>query len=266
MHPILFQSPIFTIHTLWIFLAIAIIASMISLIKLTIKNRLKIQFLSDNSFKIFLFALIGARIFAIIANFHIYFTEISLQTFLQLFKIWDLGLNSWGAIAGIIIFLYIQTKKEDQNLQSWLDILIPSIIIGLAISHIGAFFDGIHYGHETSLPWGVNFENSAVKYAVPIHPTQIYAFLYSAAIATTLIFINNLKKFQETPGLLAATGIVSYSSFYFLEQFLRGDDTIMIWIIRLPQILAAITLLIGIKLLYKILTQNKKPLAKSKKK
>lgn len=263
MHPILFQSQIFILHTLWIFLTAAIIAGMITLIKLSIKNRLKIQFLSDNSFKFVLSGLLGARVFGIIANFHIYFADINLQSFLQLFKIWDLGLSAWGAILGMTIFLYFKTKNEDQSFRRWLDVIVPSVIIALAISHLGAFFDGIHYGRETGLPWGVNFENPAVKYAVPIHPTQIYAFLYSAALAGALIFLNNLKKFQENPGLLAATGLTIYSTFYFLEQFLRGDDTIMIWIVRLPQIIAAICLLASLKFLHSTLKQK---LAKPRKK
>lgn len=262
MNPILFQTKFFVLHTLWIFLFIAIIVGIYTLIHLSIKNRLKIQFLSDNSWKIIFFGLLGARIFAIIENFHLYFYQINLHTFLQLFKIWDLNLNFWGALTAMIILLYHQTKKEDQDFYRWLDIILPSIIIALAISHIGAFFDGIHYGHETNLPWGVNFENPAVKYAVPIHPTQIYAFLYATAIGATLIFLNNLKKFQDTAGLLAATGLTAYTTCYFLEQFLRGDDVLMLFNLRVPQILAAIALLISIKLLHKTI----KPLAKKRKK
>lgn len=249
MHPILLHSDLFIIHTLWVFFFAAVIIGTYTLIKLTIFNRLKIQFISDNSWKILLLALIGARIVAVINNFNIYFYELSLDSFLGLFAFWDRGLSIWGAFAAILIYFYYKTKKEEQEFKKWLDVLIPSFIIGLAISHLGAFFDGINYGNETSLPWGVNFENPSIKYAVPIHPTQIYAFLYASAISIKLIILNHQQKYEA--GLIGIMGITSYSACKFLEEFVRGDDVWLIFGIRYTHIITTIVLIISATLLYK---------------
>ena len=252
MHPILFETKFFTIHTLSLFVAVSILIGAYAMIKLSVKNGLKLQFLSENAFTIILWALFGARTLNILFHYQTYFYEISFDAFFKLFAIWDKGLNIWGAIlAGIISFYYI-TKDREQDFWKWMDVIIPSVIIALTISHLGTFFEGTNYGHETSLPWGVNFESPAIKYAVPIHPTQIYAFLYSSVIAISLILVSQTKKILnlKLSGFTGLLGVILYSLFRFLEEFLRGDDTIEIFNIRVPQILALILFIITGTFLY----------------
>ncbi len=245
MHPELIQTNFFTIYTLWVFFAIGAILSIIVLIKLSVKNGLKIQFLSENSWKIIVWGLVGARIFALIQNYSTYFYEFSFNTFFQLFYIWDKGLSLFGALIGISIYFFFLCKKEKQDFFKWLDVIVPSIILGLAIGHLGAFFEGSNYGEPTSLPWGVNFESPQIKYTVPIHPTQIYAFLYSMAIFGGYLFLNHLEKIKKLKysGFLGFLGITVYSFFNFLEQFIRGDDVLLIFGMRISQIFSFIIFL-----------------------
>lgn len=241
MHPILIQTKYFTLNTLWIFLAAAIIVGTYTAIRLSIKNGLKLQFLSDNIVKHLLWALVAARIFAIIQNYNIYFYEFSKDSISQLFYIWDKGLHIWGGTFGFLASFYDSCKKHQQDLFKWLDVLVPSAIVALTISHIGAFFDGTNYGHETSLPWGVNFENFKVKYAVPVHPTQIYAFIYTGALAIGFFQIPKIERLKSLkPGIIALSLVAIYNFFRFLEEFVRGDDVWTIASIRLPQIFALI--------------------------
>ncbi len=243
MFPELIQTKFFTLNTLWFFIALGIVVSTIILIRLSIKNGLKLQFLSENSFKLIVFSIIGARIFSIIFNYQIYFSQLSTKSFFQLFYFWDKGLDLWGALLAFTITFYFLCKKsEDQDFYKWLDVFAPAVIIGMALGHIGAFFDGVNYGNETSLPWGVNFESPAIKYTVPIHPTQIYAFVYSLLIGIGLIFLSKNPKIAalEKKGFIGILGIIVYQFMRFLEEFVRGDDTVLIFGIRLPQILALI--------------------------
>lgn len=242
MFPIIIETKYFTLNTFWLLFAIAIIAAMFTLLKLSAKNGLKIQFLSDHSLKIILLAIIGARIFSIIENFNIYFYEFDFQTLPRLFYIWDKGLNIWGAIIVIFVYLYFLCKKHEQDFFKWTEVIVPSMLVGFAIGHIGAFFEGINYGNETSLPWGVNFESPSVKYSVPIHPTQIYASVYSAILAFGLILLSKTEKIinLKKSGFIGILGVAIYAFFVFLEQFVRGDDGMMIFNIKLEQIVACI--------------------------
>lgn len=253
MHPIIFDTKFFALHIYWIFFALAIIIGTIVLIRSSIKNSLKLQFLASNSAKIIVFTLIGARAAALIANYQIYFFEISLDAFFRLFFFWDRGLNLWGAVAAFLITLYHLCKKEDQDFWRWLDTIIPALILAMGFAHIGAFFEGINYGHETSLPWGVNFESMSIKYAVPIHPTQIYAALYSFALSAFLPYLANSKKIQQLKktGFIGLFGITAYNILRFLEEFLRGDDTLTIFGIRIAQIVALIIFIAGSTMIYR---------------
>lgn len=215
------------------------------MIKLSVQEGLKLQFLSENSVKLILWMILGARVVNIAFHYKTYFYELSFKALSQLFFIWDKGLDVWGAVGAFAIALYFLCKKFDQDFWKWLDAMAPAIILGLAIGHIGNFFEGSNYGTPTSLPWGVNFESPSIKYAVPIHPTQIYAALYSTLIAFGLIFLNHTEKIKKISksGFIGLLGATSYSLFRFLEEFARGDDAITILSIRLPQIFAAIALI-----------------------
>ncbi len=242
MNPVIFSTPLFTLHTIWLFFAIAFVIFFYTIIRRAIHNGLKIQFLSENFLPLFLWSLLGARIFSLIENYQNYFFDFSLQSILPTLYIWDKGLSLWGGAIAFAAYLYILCKKNDQNFFKWLDSIIPSLIMSIGIWDLGAFFDGTNYGNESSLPWAVNFDSPAIKYAVPIHPTQIYALLYSALIVGILIFLEHQAKVQklEKKGFIALCGINLYSFFFFLENFVRGDDTLMIFDIRIPQILSLI--------------------------
>ncbi|MDP2642274.1 MAG: prolipoprotein diacylglyceryl transferase [Candidatus Peregrinibacteria bacterium] len=240
MNPVLFETQYFAINTLWLFIAAGVIIGVYTLIILAERNSLKLQFLSENSAQLLLWTLIGARIFGIIENYQAYFYEFSIHTILNIFYIWDKGLNFGGAAVAFLIYFFIICKKNDQDFFKWLDTLIPASLIAIAFGNIGTFFDGSNYGHETSMPWGVNFESPSIKYTVPIHPTQIYAFIYTSLIAAGLILTNRIEKISklERTGFIGLLGITAYNFFRFLEEFLRGDDAIMILGIRLPQLIA----------------------------
>ncbi len=238
MNPLIFETKFFTLYSLWLFFGIALVIGTYLLVRLTIKEGLKVQFLSENAFGLFVSTLVAARIFHIASEYASYFYELSLSSLLRMLNIGDQGLSFWGAAIGFTVYLYHICKKNDQNFLSWLDVIVPSTLIGIAITSIGTFFDGSNYGSPTHLPWGVNFENPAIKYAVAIHPTQIYSFLYSTLIATTLILLMNSEKMKEIekPGFIALLGLISYNFCRFLEEFVRGDDTYTIFSIRLIQI------------------------------
>lgn len=244
MHPLIFDTEFFSIHTLWLFISLSIFVTAYFIVKLGVIHSLKLQFISDHSWPLMIWALLGARVFGVITNYQSYFYELTFSNIIQVLYFWDKNLSFFGGALAAGIYFYKLCEKKEQNFWKWMDVIVPSAIIGLTISHLGAFFDGINYGNETSLPWGVNFESPVVKYTVPIHPTQIYAFIYSAIIAGILVHLYKLEKVSaKESGFVALIGVMSYSFMQFLEEFVRGDDTLMLGPVRVGSI---ITLLIFI--------------------
>lgn len=243
MFPVIFESRFFTLHTYWIFFFIAIVAAAYTLIWQAHRNSMKLHFLSANSGLLLLSGIAGARIVYLLLNAKWFFINPGTHLIFDVLKIWDGGLSGWGAIAGLLPTLFYLCKKNEQNFWKWLDTIVPAILVAFSITSLGAFFDGMNYGRETSLPWGVNFENMTVKYTVPIHPTQIYSALYNGILATALIISRNFEKIKtyDFDGFIGLTGLTVFSFLRFLEEFLRGDDTWILLGIRTPFIITFIT-------------------------
>lgn len=251
MFPVLFQFGPILIQSLWFFSGLAFILGVFVFIKLARLKRLNINFIYKYSFYIFLWGLIAARLIFVVFHYQYYFPEISLNSFLSILSIWqDKGISLLGAILGITgSIIYYSWKEKEQTLK-WLDILSISAISAIAIGNIGSFLDGTNYGNVTNLPWGIVFDNPMIKYAVPIHPVQIYAFIYSAIISLGMFYIYKNKNYK--PGTILQIGLISYFGMLFLEGFLRGDDVIVFLGIREEQWFSLLILIItGSILLYR---------------
>lgn len=224
MLPILLDIGPFTIHSLWLMLAVGLVAGAWVLVKLRQKSRLNINFLTNNGLILIVGALIASRLAFVLTHPVIFFGDISLHTPLNLIGIWDKGLSGWGAVVGFLLTFVWLAKREDEPIKRWLDVMVIALMTTMIFVHFGAFLDGINYGRETVMPWGITFESGTVKYVVPIHPTQLYAMLYTGIL--TFITYDIYKKWKvKRDGLVTEIGVTSYLALRFLEEFFRGDET-----------------------------------------
>lgn len=195
----------------------------------------------SHGFALLFWSLFASRLAFVL--FHLPYFLPSAKTIpafaLSFLRIWDKGLSFWGGLTGFLIAFWFIMKKEGEPIKRWLDIIAESVLAGLALGTIGVFLDGIAHGRETSLPWGMIFQN--VKYAVPIHPTQLYALIYILGILTAVKVLKRKKALgrPDEDGKIFELTVFLMSLFRFLEEFFRGDDVIMIFdAVRLPQIIA----------------------------
>lgn len=242
MFPVLIQIGPIVVYSLWLFAGIGFLLGVFIFSLLAQQKRLNMNFIYDKSLSLFIWGLIGARLFFVLRNFPFYFPDYSTQSFLNILYIWDKGLSLFGGLLGIIIALIYFSRKAQEQTKKWFDILTISIIFALAVGHIGTFLDGSAYGNVTSLPWGMIFDNPSIKYAVPIHPTQIYAFIYSTILA--IFLFTYYRRQKPAAGKTTSIGIISYFSLIFLEGFFRGDDVFIYSGLREEQWFALVVLII----------------------
>lgn len=249
MYPILLQLGPITIYSIWIFLIFGLFATLIAITKLVKSRSVKLNFLAENSLLLFFSALIVSRLVFIIRNFSYFWDQIiNNHSYFDIFYIWDKGLSIWGAILGVFLVLFILCRRENENFGAWSDILITSILIGMIFGNIGTFLDGRNYGTPTNLPWGVIVETS--RYAIPIHPIQIYASIYIFILSIMLVKLFN-QHFFKIAGRLSLLAIASYSFLRFLDEFMRGDETASFLFLREPQYYCLIAFGISVYFLYK---------------
>lgn len=227
MYPVLFELGAIWISSIWVLVSLGFLISGIILVQLTEYKNMKMAFLVKNFFPMLISGVITGRVTYILLNTQEIFADPMQYAPIRMIGIWDRGFEFWGVVAGVMAYLYIAAKRDEENIWRWLDILGLSILAGIPFGHLGALLEGVNFGRETLLPWGIVFETATVPYTVPIHPTQIYALVYSSIIALSLGYIY-LKKPLKYDGDLFLTGIVSYGIMRGLEEFFRGDEAVTI--------------------------------------
>lgn len=254
MLPVLFSIGPFTVQSLWLLVSLGILGGILVFLHNIKRLRLNSKFLLDINFGLFLSAFLSARIIFILGHTDLYF-NVNLM-----FNIWDQGFSFWGAFAAGLGYLLIRAKQQGEPMKEWLDAIGSALLVGLFIGEIGQFLGGSGYGNETNLPWGITFESATVGYAVPIHPTQIYAMIYLTIIIFSVRHAKKTKAYMKEPGMQALLTTVLLSGSRFLEEFLRGDNVPMIGILRVPQLVSAILfILTGFILFRKIKTWSTAP-------
>lgn len=251
MIPIIYESESLSIQTLWVFVVIALmIGSYISVERLK-RARVNFTLIIKNSTKILLTGLIFSRLIYFAINTQKYMPSFDLRTIWNLFSIWDQGFSFWGAVIGASLMLIYKLKKDEENVWKWADALIVPVMIGLIIGEIGAFLGGYAYGIPTDLPFGIRYDSFNVKYTVPVHPTQIYTIIAIIAIMASKKYLAKKYDFFKREGNTTIYFATTCFFAFFLLEFLRGDDTLTIFYIRLPAILFLLSATISGTKLYK---------------
>lgn len=224
MYPVLFELGSIFVASIWVLVSLGFLLSGITLVQLTQHMNMKMAFLVKNFFPMLIWGIITGRITYIALNTQEIFADPLSYAPIRMIGIWDRGFEFWGVVAGIMTYIYIAAKKNEENIWRWLDILGISILAGIPFGHLGALLEGVNFGRETLLPWGIVFETATVPYTVPIHPTQVYALVYSSIIFLSLGY-TILKKPMKHDGDLLLTATVSYGIMRGLEEFFRGDES-----------------------------------------
>ena len=191
------------------------------LFRLAERAQLSLQHFRDYAFQYFLAYLIGARMIAVVAEYRVY-----LKDPLRFFVVWDGNFSFLGGAIGVGIVLWFVTLHHRSTFLQWLDVLVPATTFGLVFDWMGRFAAGKAYGLPTDVPWGVTYDTFNVRYAVPIHPVQLYYVLFYAILTLILLVI---RKYARRAGAETLAGIVIASVGTMLLELCRGDFGISVF-------------------------------------
>ncbi|WP_298845407.1 prolipoprotein diacylglyceryl transferase [Clostridium sp.] len=159
------------------------------------------------------------------------------------------GFVIYGAILGGILGVYIYTKKKKWNTLRVFDLLVPSLPLAQGFGRIGCFLAGCCYGKVTSLPIGVEFNNSPFAPAnVHLIPTQIYSSIFDFMLAFFLLWYDRVDRGDRKKGRLFSLYLIIYSIGRFLIEFLRGDPRGSVSILSTSQFISLFVLIVGVLL------------------
>ncbi len=169
------------------------------------------------------YVIFGTVIGARLGHCLFYNPSYYLSNPIEILKVWEGGLASHGAAIGIIIALYLYSrKKEEQNLLWLLDRLVIVVALGGSLIRLGNLFNSEIYGVETQVPWAFIFPNGAGAGMVPRHPTQIYESLAYLIIFVILFITYNKRRKIFNNGFLFGLFLILVFTFRFFVEFIKA--------------------------------------------
>lgn len=220
-----FQIGPFLIWTRVAFLLLGIWLSMEFFLRLAVSAHLSIQHFRDHALWYLIALLGGGRLFAMIADFRVYWKDP-----IRIFIVWDGGWSFLGGAIGIGMLLWWISRTHRATFLQWLDVLVPAASFGLVFDWLGKFAAGHAYGRPTDVFWAITYDAINVRYTVPIHPVQLYyAFVYF--ILTFVLLV--IRKRSQRVGAETLCGIILASFVTFFLEYFRGDFTIPVFATKL---------------------------------
>lgn len=204
-----------------VFLLLAVWLSSEFFFRLVEGANLSLQDLKDNGKWYGIAFFLFGRFLAILGNYQVY-----LKNPLRIFIIWDGTFSFLGGAIGIAVVLFWATRNQRVTFLQWLDVLLPATTFGLTFDWIGMFAAAQSYGKPTNLPWGITVNTFNVRYAVPIHPVQLYYALFFFVLTFALLLT---RRYSRRAGAETLIGIIIAGLGIFLFEFMRGDSAITVF-------------------------------------
>lgn len=170
------------------------------------------------------------------------------QNPLKILMVWEGGLASHGGIIGILISLYLFTRKTGINYLWILDRLAVVIALTCCMIRLGNLMNSEMIGMPTDLPWAFIFSSSD---NIPRHPAQLYEAIHYFISFLIFFWIWNRHRDKMKNGLLTAWGLIIMFSFRFIDEFFKIDQVQFErgMILNMGQLLSIPFILTGILLL-----------------
>ncbi len=160
-----------------------------------------------------IYIMVGAVIGARLMHCFAYEPEFYLSHPLEILKVWKGGLASHGGLLGVLIALYVFSKKYKES-YLWLisRVAMPGALTA-AFVRFGNLFNSEILGLPTDKPWAIIFPRVDM---IPRHPVQLYeAFAY---LFLLLILVTLYKKITPSFASKILPGI--FLTYMFIIRFL----------------------------------------------
>ena len=227
-----------TIRWYGLLISISVVIGLFISKKLAKSRNINPQYISDILPSLIISSIIGARAYYVIfewrqysgnnffTSFDLFNNVIQIPSFLA---IWQGGIAIHGGLIGGFLCILFFCKSKNIHLKTFIDILIPSIILGQSIGRWGNFFNNEAFGIPTDLPWKlfIPIQNRPIEFINYqfFHPTFIYESFWNFLIFILLITIfyqqNNKKSVR--PGFISCLYLIGYSFGRFWIEGLRID-------------------------------------------
>lgn len=140
----------------------------------------------------------------------------------RLLELWKGGMSFHGGVLGVVVALWLYSKKINYSFFKLTDLVVLYAPIGIFLGRIANFINDELWGRVTNVAWAVRFPNGGY---LPRHPSQLYEGVLEGVLM--FIILNIMWQFsivRKKSGLVSAVFVLLYGLFRcFLEQFREPD-------------------------------------------
>ena len=169
----------------------------------------------------------------------------------------DGGMASHGAAIGLLIGLWLFSRRNKLPYLWSLDRIMIVVAIGGAFVRFGNLFNSEIIGAPTDSPWGFIFARlypagTPVEAMVARHPAQIYeALCYIATFVVLMWLYYKRDMARRRPGLMFGVGLIGIFLTRFLIEFIKENQEAFeeSWTLNMGQWLSVPFIVMGIALI-----------------
>jgi len=172
------------------------------------------------------------------------------QTPLEIFKLWHGGMSFHGGFLGVLVAMWLWSRKARRNLLDVYDFIAPMVPLGYACGRLGNFINAELPGRVTdaSLPWAMIWPNVDT---LPRHPSPIYQMLVDGILVFAILW--PFARHARPRLAVGAMYTLLYGCARFFTEYFRTPDweTTVLGlpitsgqVLSLPMILAALAMLV----------------------
>lgn len=195
------------------------------------------------------YILIGTIVGARLGHCLFYEPSYYLANPIEIIKVWEGGLASHGGTIGVLLALYLYTRKRPNQPFLWLaDRLTIPTALTAALIRLGNLFNSEIYGKITDVPWAFIFERVD---PYPRHPTQLYeALAYLTLFEIMLVFYARQVYFGSAGKALGFFLIWVFSWRFVIELVKEPQEAFQLGLpMNMGQLLSLPFVVIGLYLL-----------------
>ena len=239
------------VHWYGIFFALAIISGLQTMKVIYRKEKMPVEHLYDQLFNLLIGIILGARL----ANCLFYYPQYYWDNPLKIFAVWEGGLASHGGALGVLVVVFLYTKKYKISFLWLFDRLAISMAIFAFFVRLANFINSEILGIPTDLPWAVTFQRVDM---LPRHPVQLYEAFTFLGIFVLLVCIYNRSKIIHKGSLLGLFLILTFIARFLLEFFKeRQASYVNELALSVGQLLSIPFIIVGVFLLVRAISKSK---------
>ena len=195
----------------------------------------------------FIWSIIGVILGGRIGYVLFYQTATILTDPINILFIWKGGMSFHGGLIGIIISIFLFSKKYSIDFFQLSDLVSSVAPVGLFFGRLANFINVELYGRVTDFPLAMIYPSID---QAPRHPSQLYEAFFEGVVLFIILRHCNKKNYsQNNFGFITSLFLILYGIFRFLIEFLREPDAhigLIFNLITMGQLLSVPLVIIGV--------------------